>query len=421
VRTGFRENDGRIFRHEWHEFARKQQNNSPNSCYSWQNEKVSGSKATLLDKDNRQRREPKMRPVPLVLIAILTIPAVIGCGAPTPAPTPDVDATVAAALAATNTAQAAFQQTVDAAVQATGAAAPTPAAPATPDTQATIEAAVRATLAAAPTPTPAVQYVTLSEEELAALVEAAVAEATASSADSSAAVTTATSDDTLTAAEVAALLAAVDETAALVSYAEDLLTAYMSLYGELAYEALAVLQAMEEDLAIIAANTAAMAATLAEIDATLQQGLTLAEETIVQLEGAAQAAAQKALQLQTQAQNWLAQLPAAQERRAMAVLSVQPNKAPADRMAALQSAFAYVDGVRQSLGDNVLTAAELADIVQLGANASAGLKSQGGPALQGLGGQIDDITASLARGQIPQAQLGLGPLETALGARPGRP
>jgi len=107
----------------------------------------------------------------------------------------------------------------------------------------------------------------------------------------------------------------------------------------------------------------------------LQQGLTLAEGTMAQLEALAQAAEQKALHLQQQAQDWISRLPADRENRVSTVLSIQPDNMPADRLAALQSAFDYVGGVRQSLADNHLSAAELADIARRGANASAGLKA----------------------------------------------
>lgn len=355
------------------------------------------------------------------LLCILLLSVVVSCGVPAAAPTPDVEATVSSALAATSTAQAGLQQTVNAAVQGTQSAASTPALSPTPDTQATIEAAVRATLAAAPTPTPSTAYVALSEEELAALVDAAVSEATAASAESSAAVTEASADDALTAEEIEELLLLVDETEQAVAYAEELLAAYESLYGDLATETLAVLEAMEEDLAIIAANTQAMAETLETMATALQQGLTLAEEAIAQLDSTAHAVEQKALELQQQAQAWIAQLPAALERRGAAALAVQPVDVPVDRAAALQSAFAYVDAVRQGLADDKLTAAELANIAQRGANASAGLQSHGGPALQGAAGALNRITEQLARGQVPQAKAGLSALESALGPRPARP
>ena len=90
-------------------------------------------------------------------------------------------------------------------------------------------------------------------------------------------------------------------------------------------------------------------------------------------------------------------------------------------MGALQVAFDYVDAVRQSLADRSISPEEMANIAQLGANAAASLEARGGAALQRLSGSINDITGQLARGQVPQAQAGLGSLESALGSRPSRP
>ncbi len=352
-----------------------------------------------------------MKKLAVSALSLILLVPVISCGAPTP----DVDATVAAALSATGTAQAGLQQTVNAAVQGTQSSVPTP------NTQQTIEAAVRATLDAAPTPTPSAEYVALSEEDLAALVDEAVSEATASSVASSAAVAEASADDELTAEEIDELLLLVEETQEAVAYAEELLTAYESLYGELAAETVAVLEAMEEDLAIIAAYIEDMAAVLDTMDSALEQGLALAEGAVVRLESVARAAGLKSLELQQQAQEWIGQLPAVLESRSTAALAVQPASIPADRAAAVQSALDYVDAVRQALVDSKLTAQELADIAQLGANAGAGLQAHGGPALQGLAASLNAITAQLARGQVPQAQAALGALEAALGARPARP
>jgi hypothetical protein len=70
--------------------------------------------------------------------------------------------------------------------------------------------------------------------------------------------------------------------------------------------------------------------------------------------------------------------------------------------------------------DQKISPQELAAIAQLGANAAAGLQNNGGPKLQGLSANINDITGQLARGQVPQAAAGLGALEGALGKRPGK-
>ncbi len=110
----------------------------------------------------------------LALFIILLIIALSACRSAQP--TPDTQATVNAAIAATGTAQASLQATID--------------------------AAVKATVTAAPTPTPSVQYVTMSEEELAALIDQAVAEAITATQQCSTATTTATADGAVTQEEV---------------------------------------------------------------------------------------------------------------------------------------------------------------------------------------------------------------------------
>ena len=331
----------------------------------------------------------------LTLVISLFVVATTACGGRTaPTATPDTQATVKAAIAGTSTAQS--------------------------GTQATIDAAVQATVAAVPTPTPSAAYVTMTEEELAALIDQAVAGATAATQACSAATTESTADDTVTQDEVITVAVSLAEAEEAMAYAEELIAAYYDLYGDLATETLVLLQAIEQDLTLMAESMAAINATLQEINVTLQQGLALAEETIAQLETAAQTASVKATEAQMQAQSLIQNLQAELESRAATALSVQPNNVATDRQTAILSAFDYLDAVRQSLTDNKISPNELANIAQLGANASASLNAQGGPQLQQLSGSINQITAQLARGQTPQAQANLGNLEASLGTRPPR-
>lgn len=147
----------------------------------------------------------------------------------------------------------------------------------------------------------------------------------------------------------------------------------------------------------------------------------LAQQTITQLNTAAKNASDKAAQAQAKAQNWAKSLPADRDKRATAALGVKSSQIASDRQSAILSAFDYVDAVRQAMGDNKITKTELTQVAQLGANASASLKAQGGPALQQASGSIDKLTNQIARGQAPQAKAGLGSLEASLGARPARP
>ena len=253
------------------------------------------------------------------------------------------------------------------------------------------------------------------------MVELAVDEAAAASTECSDAATEAMADGAVTQEEVDTVLAYAAEAEAAIAYAEELIDAYYGLYGELAAETVLLLQATEEDLAVMAESTAAVLAVLQEIEATLAQGLTLAEGTAAELEAAAQAARAQAVQARAQAQSWVAAAQAERETRVQQALAAQPEHIPADRREAIVSAFEYVDAVRSALADNTVSPAELESIARLGANASAGLNSQGGPRLQQLSVSINDITAQLARGQAPQARASLGSLESALGERPSLP
>jgi len=342
----------------------------------------------------------------LVLLLSLVAIVALACGVGPQASTPDTQATVDAAVAATSTAQAGLQQTVDAAVAATSTAQAT--------ARPTATATAQATSAPEPTTTPPPDYTEMSEEDLAALADEAVSDATAATEACSAATTEAAADATVTAEEVAELLALLDEAEQAIAYADELLAAYEDLYGELATLTAATLQAMDEDLVALAEEMIALATTLEEIDTALQQGLAVAEQTIQQLQAVAQAAATQAAGLQAKAQEWVQQLPAEWESRAAAVLAVQPDSVPTDRRTAIRTALDYVDAVRQSLVDKRLSSAELNAIAQLGANASAGLQAHGGTQLQALSTTINDITAMLARGRVPQALAGLGSLETSL-------
>ncbi len=377
----------------------------------------------------------KIAVLPIVFALLLF--ATVACGknsAPPAAPrsTPIIEATVQAAMTAHAQATATpdVQATIDAAVAATAQVTPTPDVEATvnaavsataqaqANVQATVDTAVQATTVAAPTSTPSAEYVTMSEEELAALIDQAVAEASTSTQECSTAATQATADDTVTQGEVQTVevyLANADEA---IAYAEEVINAYNDLYGELATESLATLQAIEQDLAVMSGNTAAINDSLQEINTTLESGLTLAEDTINQLNSAAQAAQDSAQQAQQQAQGWAQNHQSEIENRAAQALSVKPNNIPPDVQAALASAFNYVDAIHGALGDNKITKTELMNIAQLGANTAAGFQTRGNLDLKQFSNSVNKITGQLARGQVPQAKSGLGNFEKSLGARP---
>lgn len=328
----------------------------------------------------------------LTLVAILS-----ACG--TAPVTPSTDDVVNAAVAGTQQAQALAQATVNSSVLT--------AMPATPSAG------------------PTVEYTALTEEELAALIDQAVAEAIAATEQTTTAVTTTTSDDSVTSEEVVYVYDYYYYAEYYVEYAEELLNEYYTLYADLAQEMLVELNAIESELAQMNDTLSSIDSSLQQISSTLEQGLAVAEETINQLESAAQTAQTNAQELQAQAQDMMSQLQLDQEGRLQDLAQIQPDNIPTDGVSSLQSAFAFVDAAKLAMGDNKLSRDELTDLAQLGANAQAGFQTfggnggiAGGPDLSQFNDKFSEITGQLARGQMPQARGNLDTFERSLGNRP---
>jgi hypothetical protein len=305
--------------------------------------------------------------------------------------TPDTQATVDAAIAATATAQAAFQDQVDTAVEATITAMPPPQ-----------------------------DHSEVSEEELATQIDQAVDEAAAASEQASTAAAEASSDGAISQEEYEELAQYVSDLEYAIALAEELIYAYYDLYGELASETLYLLEELEGDLDELAAVATELVEALIAVEDALGAGLEVAVEVIEQLESGAANLEDKLTNLPGKSDNWLQALGAELEARSDNFTDFEPTEIAGNRKDALLSAFDYIDAVRDSFADSKFTLSELSNIAQLGANAQASLEAQGGPQLQKLGDNINDITSQLARGQMPQAMEGLGQLEGALGQRPSR-
>lgn len=340
-----------------------------------------------------------------------------GCTAgplrPTPTPTPNVQATVDAAVLATATAQAETDAVVATAVAATQTA--------------TAPAEVEPTPGAGGQPTPAPDeasteiYVTMSEEELAALIDDAVSEAVAETEAAAATTATATADETLTPEEVESIEVVIEGADEAIALAEELLVAYADLYGELATETLAMVEELEALLAATTEAVIVMTDILVDIDVALEQGIALTAEVIQQLEDAAQLAGTRATVLQEQIATWSQTVEAEIDRRVGDALAVPPNDVAESRLEAINAGYQYIETAREALSDRRLSQGELSTIAQVGANAGAGLKAQGGPQLQEIAETLDEITATIARGSLPEVQGRLQSLEASLPARPGRP
>lgn len=353
-----------------------------------------------------------------LVLSTLVLTTLAGCrSAPAqlaPTPTQNVAATVDAAVEATRVAEHSQQATIEAAVSAT-------------------QTADAAQISLEPTPTEAAgeqptipppssdEYVTMTEEELAALIDETVNEAVAATQDAATTAETSASDGTLTQDEVQTVEVVLADAEEAIALAEELIYAYADLYVELAEETLVVLQEVEQLLAETTELVIAITAVVEDADQMLDQGIEVSAETIEQLVALAEAAGVNAAEIQVQAEGWLEDLQAELEGRATAALAIQPTEIATDRRGAISSAYDYIETVRGALVDDKISQLELSAIAQAGANASASLKAQGGPQLQNLAGSLDDITARIAKGQLPDVQGLLGTLEASLPSLPSLP
>jgi murein L,D-transpeptidase YcbB/YkuD len=352
-----------------------------------------------------------------VFIIFLLVCMSIACGNSTtsnlstapviPTATIDAQATIEAAIAATSAAQANLQATVDASIAATNSAAlPTP----------TNTSEVAATIVIPPVPP--VDEMTLSEEELQAMIDQAVEEAVAASTQASTSTTQYAADDDLTYDELEAMYVYLDAAEQALAYADDLIQAYYNIYGDLAYETVDYLLQVENDLEDIASSLETMSDAVGVAEAAIQQGAAIASETIEQLATTAQAVQSHLPETQALESGWSQHANFDRENRISQLAQIQPDSVPTDLTSTLREAFTFVDTVRAALEDNKLGRDELNIIAQLGANVSAGFNKHGGVKMQGLSGRTTEITGQLARGQFPQARNGLGSFESSLGQRP---
>jgi hypothetical protein len=297
--------------------------------------------------------------------------------------------------------------------------------------QATVNANALTYMPSTPTPGPTVDYVNMSEEDLAALIDQAVAEAVTATEATTTAVTSTTSDNAVTTDEVTYVYDYYDNAEYYVQSAEDMMAEYYNLYSDLASQMIVEMNSIEGELNQMNTTLSSIDTSLQEISSTLEQGLALAQGTIDQLNSAAQQAQTHAQAVQAQAQDMMSVLQTDQQGRLDQISKVQPNNIPTDRLSALQSGFAFIDAGKGAMGDNKLSRDELMNLAQLGANAQAGFSKFGGRgASNGPGAGLDlsqfsnkfsEIMGQFARGQMPQARGNMDGFERSLGSRPSGP
>ncbi|HEY9076270.1 MAG TPA: hypothetical protein VIO61_06985 [Anaerolineaceae bacterium] len=307
---------------------------------------------------------------------------------PSATPTADVQATVNAAVGLTATASAAAQATVNAAVKSTVVAMPTW------------------------TPQPTVQGNSMSEEELAALIEKSVNEAVNATNQANQQTTQATADGTITAAEAQTIYVAAANADQLIAYSEELIEAYLGLYAEYATATIQLLTAIEQDLSVMATN-------MEQIATIASKGAQSATAAIKELNAAAQSAGTKASQVKTSSQDYGKKVSKEVSDREKAAMEVKPDKVPTDLQSTIAALYTFTDALKSGFTDGKINPAELNKISQASANARAGLSKFGGAQLGGLSGGMEALTRQAARGQWPQAKAELPKFEKSLPARPG--
>jgi hypothetical protein len=101
-----------------------------------------------------------------------------------------------------------------------------------------------------------------------------------------------------------------------------------------------------------------------------------------------------------------------------ATIATPPTEVTGNPAEAIQTALEFAALGQQLAGAGQPSPAELAQLAQLGANASAGLNASNMPQLQQLSGQVTDIAGKISVGQGPQAQVQLQQLTGSLSAMP---
>ncbi|MBL6966090.1 MAG: hypothetical protein ISR60_06010 [Anaerolineales bacterium] len=292
------------------------------------------------------------------------------------------------------------------------------------DTQATIDAAIAATATAQAELETQIneavdeamqeleeEYLLMTEEEFNQALDEAIAEATAATEQTVYYVEEASSDGALTQEEIEQIEYYAYYADDLIYLAEDMIYAYYGMYAELAYETIYLLEAIEDDLSQMAyAMTEITELTVAAAE-TLAAGMEVRQETIDGIITAAQGTSEYLQNITPEWQSWADAIQGDRETRLQGVQEIAANFIPEDRLAALNETINFADAVRNALGDYSISQTELFNIAQFGANAIAGLQAHGGPQLQELAGNIDNITNNLALGQTPHAINNLGALE----------
>ncbi|MBI9043860.1 MAG: hypothetical protein JEZ06_05200 [Anaerolineaceae bacterium] len=285
--------------------------------------------------------------------------------------------------------------------------------------QAAVEGAVSATLTALPPlPSPtAIMLENMSEEDMSAAVGSSVEEANDAVEDAQNVYYQSAEDNYISEDEMTEMYSSYYWAEDEINQALALAELYLELYYELGEESLALMTQVVTDLETLYSYADDTLALLLEIEELLAYGDIDFEEAIKQLEARNEEIKTLLEETQYFSENWMDTVHLDLEDREQLYLNIEPDNIPSNRLQALAEVRNYVSLVQASLVDGLISGEEMALIAQLGANASAGLGNLKAADLGGLSSQIESITRQVSRGELPQANAGIGDLQNAIPRR----
>jgi len=297
-----------------------------------------------------------------------------------------MNATIQAATAATETAQAEINSMVS--------------------------ESVSATLTAIPTPTPIVVD-QMTEEDLAAAVEESTNEAVGAVEEASEYADSTSADGELTQEEAKELYYlyywSIDE----IEQALYLVDMYYELYDELLESAILELESIDDELQEILELSQSILAYLDDISELISKGEQIAQDRIDQIQDFSHSISTHINNISTQLHGWKQSRKDEFDLIVGQALSTIPDTVADTRRGALSLAKEYSDSTKSAISDGRYSLDELQALSQLGANAAASL-GQFGREFAGITDMINGLTSSLAMGQLPQINAGIGSLQNAI-------
>jgi hypothetical protein len=280
------------------------------------------------------------------------------------------------------------------------------------------EMAIEAYLQSMATPIPTEAVENLAEAQLEAMIVERVQMAAKSAAMAADKTVEAVADGTITSKEQEVLYTYWYYSDEVISYADEAIGVYYTVYGDLATGTIRDLKTIDADLQVFSQQNQVVLPILEQIGLALEQGVGQKDKVLRQIETAAETVQPKIADAQARVQTWSASLQPATRQRVEQALAVKPKKVAKTHKAAVNKANVYIKTVKAGFTDQKITQAELTNIAQQGANAAASLTKKGGDQGAGLANSINEITTQIASGQFPAARSSLDSFQAALSGNP---